>query len=406
MNFDIHQIRKDFPILEQTVNGKALIYFDNAATTQKPRQVIDRVSAYYKKENANIHRGVHYLSMKATEAYENSRKYIQLFLNAAKPQEIIFTKGTTESINLVASSFGKKFIHPGDEILISEMEHHSNIVPWQLMAEDRGAIIRVIPINEEGEIEMNAYKNMLNEKVRIVAVTHVSNVLGTINPVKRMIEMAHAHGIPVLVDGAQAIPHMTVDVLDLKCDFYVFSGHKNYGPMGVGVLYGQEHLLEQLPPYQGGGEMVNQVTFERTTYNELPFKFEAGTPNVVGVLGMETAIRYIDDLDIKKISQYESELLDYASVEMLNIEGLRIIGTADNKTAVISFLLKDIHPYDAGTILDKLGVAVRTGHHCAQPVMDRFKVPGTIRASFALYNTSEEIDHFISAVKQVKKMLG
>jgi cysteine desulfurase/selenocysteine lyase len=406
VSFDILHIRHDFPILDILVNGKPLIYFDNAATTQKPRQVVDRLVSYYKKENCNIHRAVHYLGNQATAAYEESRKTVQQFIHAKHPHEIIFTKGATESINLVAQTFGRKFIRQGDEIILSQMEHHSNIVPWQMIAEEKGATIKAIPIDEQGEIEVGALRGMINERTRIIAITHVSNVLGTINPIHRVIDLAHEHGIPVLLDGAQAVPHLEVDVQELECDFYCFSGHKMYGPMGVGVLYARENILEQLPPYQGGGEMVDKVTMEKTTYNQLPWKFEAGTPNVSGVLGLEAAIRYLQDLDLKKIHAYELELLDYATVELLKMENVRIFGNAENKTCVISFNIGKIHPYDAGTIYDKLGIALRTGHHCAQPIMDRFEIPGMIRASLALYNTQEEIDKFIEATKQVRRMLG
>jgi cysteine desulfurase/selenocysteine lyase len=406
VSFDILHIRHDFPILDILVNGKPLIYFDNAATTQKPRQVVDRLVSYYKKENCNIHRAVHYLGNQATAAYEESRKTVQQFIHAKHPHEIIFTKGATESINLVAQTFGRKFIRQGDEIILSQMEHHSNIVPWQMIAEEKGATIKAIPIDEQGEIEVGALRGMINERTRIIAITHVSNVLGTINPIHRVIDLAHEHGIPVLLDGAQAVPHLEVDVQELECDFYCFSGHKMYGPMGVGVLYARENILEQLPPYQGGGEMVDKVTMEKTTYNQLPWKFEAGTPNVSGVLGLEAAIRYLQDLDLKKIHAYELELLDYATVELLKMENVRIFGNAENKTCVISFNIGKIHPYDAGTIYDKLGIALRTGHHCAQPIMDRFEIPGMIRASLALYNTQEEIDKFIGATKQVRRMLG
>jgi cysteine desulfurase/selenocysteine lyase len=388
------------------VHDKPLVYFDNAATTHKPREVIDRLVSYYKKENCNIHRGVHYLSNQATEAYENARKTVKEFINAAQAHEIIFTKGATESINLVAQTYGRKYIHSGDEIIISQMEHHSNLVPWQMLAEQKGATLKVIPVDDQGELEIQLLKGMITDRTKLVAITHVSNVLGTINPVHRVISLAHDHGIPVLLDGAQAVSHLNVDVKELNCDFYCFSAHKVYGPMGVGVLYGKEKYLEEMPPYQGGGEMVDQVTFQKTTYNKLPYKFEAGTPDVAGVLGMEAALKYIQDLDLNKIHAYERELLDYATLELLKMETVRLFGNAENKTAVISFLIGKIHPYDAGTIYDKLGVAVRTGHHCAQPLIERFEVPGMIRASLALYNTMEEIDAFIEATKQVRRMLG
>jgi cysteine desulfurase / selenocysteine lyase len=406
VSFDILHIRHDFPILDLLVHDKPLVYFDNAATTHKPREVIDRLVSYYKKENCNIHRGAHYLSNKATEAFENARKTVTEFINAAHPHEVIFTKGATESINLVAQTYGRKYIHQGDEIIISQMEHHSNLVPWQMLAEQKGAVLKVIPVDEQGELEIQLLKGMITERTKIIAVTHVSNVLGTINPVHRVISLAHDHGIPVLLDGAQAVPHLMVDVQELNCDFYCFSAHKVYGPMGVGVLYGKEKYLDDMPPYQGGGEMVDQVTFQKTTYNKLPYKFEAGTPNVAGVLGFEAAIKYVLDLDLRKIHAYERELLDYATLELLKLENIRIFGNAENKTAVISFQIGKIHPYDAGTIYDKLGVALRTGHHCAQPLIDRYEVPGMIRASFALYNTMDEIDVFIDATKQVRRMLG
>lgn len=388
------------------VHDKPLVYFDNAATTHKPREVIDRLVAYYKKENCNIHRGVHYLSNKATEAYENARITVKDFINAAQAHEIVFTKGATESINLVAQTYGRKFIHQGDEIIISQMEHHSNIVPWQMLAEQKGATLKVIPVDEQGELEIQMLKGMITERTKIIAITHVSNVLGTINPVHRVISLAHEHNIPVLLDGAQAVPHLDIDVRELNCDFYCFSSHKIYGPMGVGVLYGKEKYLEDIPPYQGGGEMIEQVAFQKTTYNKLPYKFEAGTPNVAGVLGLEAALKYVQDLEVNKIHAYERELLDYATLELLKLENVRIFGNAENKTAVISFMIGKIHPYDAGTIYDKLGVAVRTGHHCAQPLIERYEVPGMIRVSFALYNTMEEIDTFIEATRQVRRMLS
>lgn len=406
MEFDINKIRQDFPILQQIIYGKPLVYFDNAATTQKPKVVIDTVSKYYYEENANIHRGVHYLSNKATESFEIARKNIQKYINAENSHEIIFTKGTTDSINLVASSFGSKFISKDDEILISVMEHHSNIVPWQILCEEKKAKLRVIPINEKGEIIFDAFEELLNEKTKLVAITHVSNALGTINPVKEIISKAHEKNIPVLIDGAQSIPHLKVDIKELDCDFYCFSGHKVYAPMGIGVLYGKEKFLEEMPPYQSGGEMIKNVTFEKTTFNELPFKFEAGTPNVGGVLGLDTTFKYLNKIGRENIEVYENELLNYATEELQKIDGLRFIGTAKHKTSVISFLIGDIHPYDAGIIIDKMGVAIRTGHHCAQPVMDWFKIPGTIRASFAFYNTKDEIDRLIEAILQVIKMFG
>lgn len=402
---DINKIRADFPILQQNIYGKPLVYFDNAATNQKPQCVIDTLVEYYKSENSNIHRGVHYLSQKATIAFENARETVKAFINANSSSEIIFTRGTTESINLVAQSFGKKFIKEGDEVIISAMEHHSNIVPWQMICEEKKALLKVIPFFENGELDINAFENLISEKTRIIAITHVSNALGTINPIKEIIQKAHSKNIPVLIDGAQGIAHSKVDVQELDCDFYCFSGHKIYAPMGIGVLYGKEELLNQMPPYHGGGEMIKTVTFEKTTYNDLPFKFEAGTPNVGDVLGLEKALQYINEIGIDKIAEYEDVLLNYATEKLAEIEGIRFFGTAKHKSAVISFLIGNIHPFDAGTIIDRHGVAVRTGHHCAQPLMDYYKIPGTIRASFAFYNTKEEIDVLITAVKKAKQML-
>ncbi len=399
-------LRKNFPILETEINGRQLIYFDNAATTQKPLMVLERLRYYYENENSNIHRGAHYLSNIATEAYEAARTNLQRFINAGESHEIIFTRGTTEAINLVASSFSKKFVNEGDEILISAMEHHSNIVPWQIACQERGARLRIIPVNDKGELDMEACAGMLSEKTRLVAVTHVSNALGTINPVKELVAKAHKKNIPVLVDGAQAAPHLKIDVQQLDCDFYCFSGHKMYGPMGVGVLYGKEEWLNQLPPYQGGGEMIKEVTFEKTTYNELPFKFEAGTPNVADVLGLDAAVSFILDAGLDNIAAHEKQLHDYTVEQLRRLDKVRFIGMADNKTSVVSFLFEDIHPYDTGTILDKLGVAVRTGHHCAQPLMDFFGIPGTVRASFAAYNTREEIDKMIEGLQKVREMFG
>jgi cysteine desulfurase/selenocysteine lyase len=401
---DILTTRSDFPILQRLVYDKPLVYFDNAATTQKPQCVIDAISNYYCAENANVHRGVHFLSQQATRAFEDVRQQIRKFINARLTEEIIYTRGTTEAINLVASSFGKKFIRKGDEILISAMEHHSNIVPWQFVCEERQAKLKVIPITDNGELEMDKLDKLITGKTKIIAITHVSNTLGTVNPVKEIIRIAHSHGIPVLVDGAQAVPHLKVDVQDLDCDFYAFSGHKVYGPMGIGCLYGKESWLNKLPPYQGGGEMIANVTFEKTTYNSLPYKFEAGTPNVADVVGFGTALDYINAIGIENIGIYENELLKYATAELEKIEGLRIIGTAADKASVISFVLDKIHPYDAGTIMDHLGVAVRTGNHCTQPIIDRYKIPGTIRASFAFYNTKQEIDVLIQAILKVKEM--
>lgn len=406
MPFNIEQLRREFPALHQEVNKRPLVYFDNAATTQKPKAVIERLAQYYNSENSNIHRGAHYLSSKATEAYEEARKTVQMIINAAYSHEIIFTRGTTEAINLVATSFGKKFLKKGDEVIISAMEHHSNIVPWQMACEEHGAVLKVIPMDKQGVLDIDAYKKLLNAKTRIVAVMHVSNALGTINPVKEMINLAHEKDIPVLIDGAQALSHMKVDVQQLNADFYCFSGHKIYGPMGVGVLYGREEWLNQLPPYQGGGEMIKEVTFEKTTYNELPFKFEAGTPNVGDVLGMEAAIRFLSYLRFDEIAGHENELLEYGTQRLAELDNIRFIGTAPQKTSVISFIFNDIHPYDTGTILDKLGIAVRTGHHCAQPVMDFFEVPGTVRVSFGVYNSKQEIDKLIEGLKTVREMFG
>lgn len=406
MSFDINSIRHDFPVLDNKVYDKHLVYLDNAATTQKSRDVINRVSDYYRNENANIHRGVHYLSQQATEAFENARKTVKEWINAEETREIIFTKGATEAVNLVAHSFARPNLEAGDEVIISEMEHHSNLVPWQVVCEEKGAVLKVIPFSEDGELDLAEYKKSLGEKTKLVAITHVSNVLGTINPVKHMIDIAHKQGVPVLVDGAQAIPHSEVDVQALGCDFYCFSGHKVYGPMGIGVLYGKSGLLEKMPPYQTGGEMVDNVTIEKTTYNELPYKFEAGTPNVAGVVGLEAALKYIEKVELKDIENHEQELLDYATVELLKIEGITIYGTSDHKCSVVSFNMEGIHPYDAGIIIDQMGVAVRTGHHCAQPIMDHYGVPGMIRASFGLYNTLQEVDRLVEAVKQARKMLG
>lgn len=398
-------IRSQFPILNQTVYGKPLVYFDNAATTQKPQCVIDTLCDYYKSLNSNIHRGAHYLASQATEQYEQTRRKVKEFINARHSHEIVFTRGTTESINLVASSFSQRFIGKGDEVVVSAMEHHSNIVPWQLACERQGATLRVIPFDDQGILDLDAFAALLNERTRIVAVTNVSNTLGTVNPIAEIIRIAHSRDIPVLVDGAQAISHRKVDVQQLGCDFYCFSGHKMYGPMGVGVMYGREELLEQMPPYQGGGEMIKDVTFERTTYNELPFKFEAGTPAVGDVLGLGTAIDFISQIGIGTIAATEKELTDYATEQLQQIEGLRIYGTAPDKTSVISFLIGNAHPYDVGTLLDKLGIAVRTGHHCTQPIMDRYGIPGTVRASFAVYNTRDEVDTLCAAIRRIAPML-
>ena len=402
---DIESIRKDFPILKREVNGKPLIYFDNGATSQKPQVVIDAITNYYTNENSNIHRGIHTLSQEATNAYEEARKKVQQFINAKHSHEIIFTSGTTGSINLVASSFGKKYLKKGDEIIISTMEHHSNIVPWQMICEEKEAILKVIPINDKGELLMDEFKKLLSPKTKLVAITHVSNTLGTINPIKEIITKAHSFNIPVLIDGAQAVPHTKVNVQELDCDFYAFSGHKMFGPTGVGILYGKEAILNDLPPYQGGGDMIKTVTFEKTTYNELPYKFEAGTPNIVGGIGLGAAIDYMNSIGISNIEAYEHELLAYATEQIKQIEGVRIIGEAQNKASVLSFVVDGTHPSDIGMIIDKLGIAIRTGHHCTEPLMNRMSVPGTARASFAFYNTFEEIDVFITAVKRAVTML-
>ena len=406
MNFNIEQIRADFPILQQQIYKRPLIYFDNAASTQKPRQVIDAIRQYYERDNCNIHRGVHYLSVKATEAYEEARLEVMQFIHAKSSREIIFTKGATESLNLAASSFGKRYIKHGDEVIVSIMEHHSNFVPWQQMCLERGAVLRVVGINDHGELDLEALKNLMNEKTRLIAMTHVSNVLGTINPVKEIIAMAHQHDIPVLLDGAQAVSHLPVDVQDLDCDFYCFSGHKMYAPMGTGVMFGKEKYLEELPPYQLGGEMIKDVYIDHTTFNELPFKFEAGTPNVEGVMGLRAAIVYLQQLGMDNIAGYEEQLLKHATEKLSAIEGVRFYGTSTHKASLISFLIGDIHPYDAGMIIDKMGIALRTGHHCAMPLIDSLNIPGTVRASFAFYNTMEEIDQMAVAICKVKEMLS
>lgn len=403
---DIEKIRADFPILQTKVNGRPLVYFDNAASSQKPWKVIKAIEDYYTQLNSNVHRGVHHLSQKATDAFEASRKKVAAFINAAHDYEVIFTRGTTESINLVAHSFGKRYVRQGDTIIISSLEHHSNIVPWQMLCEETGAELQVIPINEKGELNIDAYKEMLNDTVKIVSVNYVSNSLGTVNPVKEMIELAHRHYIPVLIDAAQAVQHMPIDVQELDADFVAFSSHKMYGPTGIGVLYGKERLLNQMPPYQGGGEMIKTVTFEKTVYNELPFKFEAGTPHIEAVICLSAAIDYINESGLDKIAKYEHELLVYATEQLSSIEGIQFVGTADNKASVVSFNLEHIHPYDVGVILDQLGIAVRTGHHCTQPLMNIFGIPGTVRASFAFYNTKEEINVLVEGVKRAKRMLS
>jgi cysteine desulfurase/selenocysteine lyase len=402
--FSVREIRQDFPALRQQVYGKNLIYFDNGATSQKPQFVLDAINQYYSKDNANIHRGVHHLSQKATTEFEAARTTIQQYLNAAKKEEIIFTKGTTDGINLVASSFGE-LLSAGDEIIISAMEHHSNIVPWQLLCERKKTLLKIIPINQKGELDMLAYEALLSPKTKLVAVTHISNTLGTINPIDEIIHKAHHFGAKVLIDGAQSIQHTRIDVQELNCDFFVFSGHKVFGPTGIGVLYGKEALLNEMPPYQGGGDMIAKVTFEKTTYNELPFKFEAGTPHIAGGICLGKALAYFHQFDLKEIEKYERELAEYAQDLLSTFEEVTIIGTAKEKTSVVSFHVNGIHPFDIGTLLDKQGIAVRTGHHCTQPLMDFYKIPGTIRASFAFYNTKEEIDTFIAAVDKSIMML-
>lgn len=397
--------REDFPILEQQVYKKPLVYLDNAATTQKPQVVIDAMKRYYETINSNIHRGVHCLSQQATEEFEKARRCVQQFINASHDYEVIFTRGATESINLVASCFGRTFIGEGDEIIISAMEHHSNIVPWQFLCEERGAKLKVLPFDDDGVLCLDQLEPLITPRTKIVAVTHVSNTLGTCNPVAEIIRIAHAHNVPVMLDGAQAVAHQPVDVQALDCDFYCFSGHKMYGPMGIGVMYGKEAWLNQMKPYQGGGEMISTVTFEKTTYNELPFKFEAGTPAVGDAIGLRTAIEYMQQIGIQNIARHEEELLQYATEKLQQINGLRIYGRASHKAAVISFLIGNLHPYDVGVLLDHQGVAVRTGHHCTQPIMDRFGIPGTVRASFALYNTREEVDALVAAVERATNML-
>ena len=404
--YDVEKIRKDFPILFQKVHGKNLCYLDNAATTQKPQSVIDEVIKYYETINSNVHRGVHSLSEMATQAYEESRNKVRDFINASSEKEIIFTRGTTEGINLVAQSFGRLNLKEGDEVIISAMEHHSNIVPWQIICEEKGAKLKIIPIDNNGEIIFEEYERLLSEKTKIVAIVYVSNSLGTINPVKKIIDKAHGLGVPVLIDGAQAIQHLKVDIQELDCDFFVFSGHKIYGPTGIGVLYGKRNLLEEMPPFMGGGDMISKVTFEKTTYNQLPYKFEAGTPNIADTIGLKKALEYVNQIGIDKIKDYEKGLLDYATESLSQIEGLKIIGQAKEKSSVISFVFDNVHPHDVGTFLDFEGIAVRTGHHCTQPVMDRFNIPATTRASFALYNTKEEVDILVNGLKKVLEVFS
>ena len=401
LDFDVERVRADFPLLRQQVNGKPLVYLDNGATSQKPQCVIDELVRYYTTENANVHRGVHTLSQLATDDYEGARGKVRRFLNAADDREIIYTRGATEGINLVAQTFGRQNVGPGDEIVVSNMEHHSNIVPWQMLCEEKGAVLRVVPIDDSGELLMDEYEAMVGPRTKLVSITHVSNALGTIVPVERIVGIAHAQGVPVLLDGAQAVPHMPVDVRSLDCEFYVFSGHKLFGPTGIGILYGKGEILEALPPFQGGGEMIKSVTFEKTIYNDLPYKFEAGTPHIAGAVGLGAAIDYVQALGFEGIEAHEAELLEYGARALSAIEGLRIVGTAHHKAGILSFTLENIHPHDIGTILDEQGIAVRTGHHCAQPVMQRFQIPATARASLAFYNTKQDIDALVHGLDRV-----
>lgn len=401
MLLNVQKIRKDFPILQQKMHGHPLVYLDNAATTQKPQVVIDTLTRYYAEENANVHRGVHALSERATQRYEDARRTVQRFLNAADPQEILFVRGATEGINLVAQSYGRMHVRAGDEILISVMEHHSNIVPWQILCEEQGAILRVVPMNDEGELLVDEYERLLTSRTKLVALTHVSNALGTVNPIRRLIVLAHRRHVPVLIDGAQAAPHLPVDVQALDCDFYTFSGHKLYGPTGIGILYGKAQWLEAMPPYQGGGDMIRSVTFEKTSYNSLPYKFEAGTPHIAGVLGLGAAITYVTALGVEPIAAYEQALLSYGTAALRSVPGVRLIGTAQEKASVLSFVVDGVHPHDAGTVLDHAGIAIRAGHHCAQPVMQRFGIPASCRASLAFYNTKEEIDALVAGLHKV-----
>ena len=405
-SLDVARIRDDFPILKQTVNGKPLIYLDNAATSQKPQVVIDALVHYYETENSNVHRGVHTLSQLATDDYEAARDKVKCFINAEDDREVIFLRGTTEGINLVAQTFGRQNVQQGDEIVISAMEHHSNIVPWQILCEERGARLRVIPIDDSGDLLIDEYEALLNPRTKLVSIVHISNALGTINPVKQIIDLAHSRGVPVLLDGAQAVAHCTVDVRDLDCDFYTFSGHKLYGPTGIGILYGKADLLDAMPPYQGGGEMIKSVTFEKTLYNTLPHKFEAGTPNIAGSIGLGAAIDYATGLGMENIGAYERQLLEYATERLSGLSNVKLIGTAREKSGILSFVMDDIHPHDIGTILDAEGIAIRTGHHCAQPVMDRFGVSATARASVAFYNTREEIDALVKAIDRVLEVFS
>jgi len=403
---DVAAIRRDFPILHQTVNGKPLVYLDNAASSQRPKSVIEAISRYYEHDHANVHRGVHTLSQRATDAYEGARETIRRFINARDTKEIVFVRGTTEAVNLVAQSFLRPGFQPGDEILISALEHHANIVPWQMLREQVGAVLKVIPIDEQGEVDFDEFEKLIGPRTRLLALAHVSNALGTIVPVEKFIKVAKQHGVPVLLDGAQAIPHTAVDVQALGCDFYCFSSHKMLGPTGMGVLYGRRELLEKMPPWQGGGDMILSVSFEKTTFNQLPWKFEAGTPHIAGAIGLATAIDYLENIGMERIAAYEHELLDYATERLSQLPGLRIVGTAPDKAAVVSFMLDGIHPHDIGTILDTEGVAIRTGHHCAMPVMEFFKIPATARASMSFYNTREEIDRLVAALEHTRQVLG
>jgi cysteine desulfurase/selenocysteine lyase len=402
--FDVARVRRDFPILRQKIHGKPLVYLDNAATSQKPQVVIDTLSRFYTEDNSNVHRGVHLLSQRATQEYEAARHKLQRFLNAAEAREIIFVRGTTEGINLVAQTYGRRHVGPGDEVIISHMEHHSNIVPWQILCEEKGAVLRVVPINDKGEFLLEEYEKLLSPRTRFVSVVHLSNALGTINPVREIIAMAHRWNVPVLVDGAQAVPHIAVDVQELDCDFYTFSGHKLYGPTGIGVLYGKAGLLEAMPPYQGGGDMISSVTFAKTTYNSLPHKFEAGTPHIAGVVGLGAAIDYLGDIGLHVVAAHEEQLLDYAASALTAVPGVRLVGTAEDRAGVLSFVVEGVHPHDIGQILDQEGIAIRTGHHCCQPIMDRFGVPATARASLALYNTREDIDALVAGLYRVKEI--
>jgi cysteine desulfurase/selenocysteine lyase len=403
---DVERIRRDFPILDQLIHGKKLVYLDNGATSQKPRAVIDAIVRYYQHDNANVHRGVHTLSMRATEAHDEARETVRRFIHAADSGEIVFVRGATEAINLVAETYGRANVGAGDEVLITALEHHSNIVPWQMLCNEKRAHLRVVPITDAGELDLDAYEKLLTPRTRIVAVSHVSNALGTVNPLRKVIELAHAHNIPVLVDGAQAVPHLSVDVQSLGCDFYAFSGHKVYGPTGIGVLYGKEELLAEMPPYQGGGDMISSVTFEKTIYNVVPYKFEAGTPDIAGAIGLGAALEYVMALGMDRVAAHGQDLLAYATEKVGAIDGVRLIGTAEHRAGVLSFLVGDIHPHDLGTILDREGIAIRTGHHCAQPVMDRFGIPATARASFAVYNTREEVDALVSGILKAREVMG